>query len=98
MGRMSHALVHMAMLRAQLAMLACFPCLQAGDASGTAVFDTKRRCWDPKAMILIDDQLHTFFPELVAPNEVWLVGAGQVGWMVLGHTAAQGVPQAAAQL
>ena len=43
---------------------------QAGDASGTGLFDTAARRFDEGRMHSIDPSLPEFFPELVGPNEV----------------------------
>ena len=45
---------------------------QAGDASGTGLFDTANRRFDEGRMHSIDASLPEFFPELVGPNEVTL--------------------------
>ena len=44
---------------------------QAGDASGTGLFDTANRKYDPSRMSSIDSELHSFFPELIGPDEVF---------------------------
>lgn len=44
--------------------------MQAGDASGTGLFDTPNRCYDDDRMASIDNSLHSYFPELIGPNEV----------------------------
>ena len=44
--------------------------MQCGDASGTGVFDTAQRVFDKERMSSIDSNLHTFFPDLIGPNEV----------------------------
>lgn len=51
-----------------ITVLSC--CQQAGDASGTGLYDTANRCWDRHAMSVIDDQLHTRLPDLIGPDEV----------------------------
>lgn len=43
---------------------------QAGDASGTGLFDTANRKFDEARMRTIDHRLPEFFPELIGPNEV----------------------------
>eukprot|EP00877_Chromochloris_zofingiensis_P014117 jgi/Chrzof1/895/Cz01g32300.t1 len=43
--------------------------MEAGDASGTGLYDTANRCWDRHAMSVIDDQLHTRLPDLIGPDE-----------------------------
>lgn len=44
--------------------------MQCGDASGTGVFDTANRVFDKERMSSIDSSLHTFFPDLIGPNDV----------------------------
>lgn len=44
--------------------------LQAGDASGTGLFDTPNRTYDKKRMDTIDSRLSGLFPELIGPNDV----------------------------
>lgn len=44
--------------------------MQAGDASGTGLFDTANRKFDEERMRTIDQSLPEFFPELIGPNEV----------------------------
>lgn len=46
--------------------------MQAGDASGTGLFDTANRKFDEARMLSIDQSLPEFFPELIGPNEVRL--------------------------
>ena len=48
----------------------CASCVQCGDASGTGVFDTANRVFDKERMSSIDSSLHTFFPDLIGPNDV----------------------------
>lgn len=43
---------------------------EAGDASGTGLFDTPARTYDQSRMQTIDSQLGSFFPELIGPNDV----------------------------
>lgn len=47
-----------------------FIVMQAGDASGTGLFDTANRKFDEERMRTIDQSLPEFFPELIGPNEV----------------------------
>ena len=44
--------------------------MQAGDASGTGVFDTANRTYDKRRLGSIDSQLEDKFPQLIGPNEV----------------------------
>ncbi len=44
--------------------------LQAGDASGTGLFDTANRTYDSKRLGSIDSALEDKFPQLIGPNEV----------------------------
>lgn len=44
--------------------------LQAGDASGTGLFDTANRTYDSKRLGSIDSGLEDKFPQLIGPNEV----------------------------
>ncbi|EIE20766.1 Xylulokinase [Coccomyxa subellipsoidea C-169] len=44
--------------------------MEAGDASGTGLFDTANRKFDEARMRSIDQSLPEFFPELIGPNEV----------------------------
>ncbi|KAK9901627.1 hypothetical protein WJX75_005679 [Coccomyxa subellipsoidea] len=44
--------------------------MEAGDASGTGLFDTANRKFDEARMLSIDQSLPEFFPELIGPNEV----------------------------
>lgn len=44
--------------------------MQCGDASGTGLFDTAKRVYDRERMNTIDSNLHTFFPDLIGPNDV----------------------------
>jgi hypothetical protein len=39
-------------------------CMEAGDASGTGVFDAARRAWDAGAMALVDARAASLFPEV----------------------------------
>jgi len=43
---------------------------QAGDASGTALFDTVKRCWDAAAIDAVDPGLKDKLPPLLGPEEV----------------------------
>lgn len=45
-------------------------CMEAGDASGTGVFDTANRTYDKRRLGSIDSQLEDKFPQLIGPNEV----------------------------
>lgn len=45
--------------------------LQAGDASGTGLFDTANRTYDSKRLGSIDSGLEDKFPQLIGPNEVY---------------------------
>eukprot|EP00891_Asterochloris_glomerata_P002943 jgi/Astpho2/2943/Aster-01085 len=47
----------------------CVAHLQAGDASGTGLFDPAKRDYDPTRLASIDSELHNKFPELITPNE-----------------------------
>lgn len=51
----------------------CVAHLQAGDASGTGLFDPAKRDYDPTRLASIDSELHNKFPELITPNEVGLM-------------------------
>ena len=51
----------------------CVAYLQAGDASGTGLFDPAKRDYDPTRLASIDSELHNKFPELITPNEVGLM-------------------------
>lgn len=44
--------------------------VQAGDASGTGLFDTANRTYDSKRLGSIDSGLEDKFPQLIGPNEV----------------------------
>lgn len=44
--------------------------LQAGDASGTGLFDTAKRTYDSQRLGSIDSSLEDKFPQLIGPNEV----------------------------
>ena len=66
----------------------CVGCLQAGDASGTGLFDPAKRDYDPTRLASIDSELHNKFPELITPNEV--------GFMVLQYMQLQMWPVALA--
>eukprot|EP00891_Asterochloris_glomerata_P002942 jgi/Astpho2/2942/Aster-01084 len=44
-------------------------CAEAGDASGTGLFDPAKRDYDPTRLASIDSELHNKFPELITPNE-----------------------------
>jgi xylulokinase len=44
--------------------------MECGDASGTALFDVRRRCWSPEALATIDPQLAGMLPPLVAADAV----------------------------
>ena len=44
--------------------------LQAGDASGTGLFDTANRTYDKQRLGSIDSGLEDKFPQLIGPNEV----------------------------
>jgi hypothetical protein len=43
---------------------------QAGDASGTGLFDTAKRAWDPRAIDVVDPDLKDKLPPLLGPTEV----------------------------
>lgn len=43
---------------------------QAGDASGTGLFDTANRTYDSQRLGSIDSGLEDKFPQLIGPNEV----------------------------
>lgn len=43
--------------------------MEHGDASGTGLYDAKQRCFDRSAMDLVDEDLHSCFPDLVGPND-----------------------------
>ncbi|KAK9842150.1 hypothetical protein WJX84_001783 [Apatococcus fuscideae] len=45
-------------------------CMESGDASGTGLFDTANRKFDLERMSTIDSSLHSFFPDLIGPNDV----------------------------
>ena len=49
---------------------ACCIGLQAGDASGTGLFDTAKRTFDSQRLGSIDSGLEDKFPQLIGPNEV----------------------------
>ena len=49
--------------------------MQAGDASGTGLFDPESRDYDRKRMETIDSALADKFPQLIGPNEVRLAAA-----------------------
>ena len=59
----------------------CVAWLQAGDASGTGLFDPAKRDYDPTRLASIDSELHNKFPDLITPNEV--------GFMVLQYIQLQ---------
>ena len=44
--------------------------VQAGDASGTGLFDTANRKYDKQRLGSIDSALEEKFPQLIGPNEV----------------------------
>ena len=48
--------------------------MECGDASGTALLDTKARAWDVEAAAMIDDDLLQKLPPLIGPTEK--VGGG----------------------
>ena len=55
--------------------------MQAGDASGTGLFDTANRKYDSKRLGSIDSGLEDKFPQLIGPNEVQLATQGFCyGW------------------
>lgn len=43
---------------------------QAGDASGTGLFDAQQRCWDEQRMGVIDPALRLCLPDLIGPEDV----------------------------
>lgn len=43
--------------------------MEYGDASGTALFDSKNRCWSKKVCNAIDENLINLLPRLIEPNE-----------------------------
>lgn len=59
-----------------------------GDASGTALFDTRRRVWSDRICGLIDPALKSYLPRLVGPDEI----AGRVS---AAAAAKYGIPQGA---
>ncbi len=42
--------------------------MEYGDASGTALFDSKKRCWSKKICDIIDDGLFAKLPKLIEPS------------------------------
>lgn len=48
---------------------------QAGDASGTGLFDTAARTWDARAIEAVDPSLKDKLPPLLGPGEVILAAA-----------------------
>jgi hypothetical protein len=48
----------------------CAGRMQAGDASGTGVFDARHRTWDPTAMAAVDPTLASLLPPLIGPSDV----------------------------
>lgn len=42
--------------------------MEYGDASGTALFDSKNRCWSKKICSIIDPKLIDLLPELIEPS------------------------------
>ena len=59
--------------------------LQAGDASGTGLFDTANRTYDSKRLGSIDSGLEDKFPQLIGPNEVCLLSRTTVACTGRGH-------------
>jgi hypothetical protein len=54
--------------------------VQAGDASGTGLLDVAARVWQPQLAAMIDDQLASWLPRLIGPDEVCVcVGGGGGG-------------------
>ncbi|KAK9806681.1 hypothetical protein WJX73_007526 [Symbiochloris irregularis] len=45
--------------------------MECGDASGMGIWDTSNRCFSESRMQSIDDNLHSYLPELIGPNEVF---------------------------
>lgn len=58
------------MLRVHAAATTALPRAQAGDASGTGVFDTAARTWDAAAVDAVDARLKDLLPPLLGPGEV----------------------------
>ena len=69
--------------------------MQAGDASGTGLFDTANRTYDSKRLGSIDSNLEDKFPQLIGPNEVRAITPKKVTGVTikfgLQHSAAHGV-------
>ena len=42
--------------------------MEYGDSSGTALFDSKNRCWSKKICDIIDSGLMEKLPKLIAPE------------------------------
>ena len=97
-----HACLVQAACMAQIVFPAVYRCLctlqclsptwhhraaQAGDASGTGLFDTANRQFDIARMHSIDPSLPEFFPELVGPNEVTGRGIPSAHAWALSHCA-----------
>lgn len=59
-----------------------------GDASGTALFDVRKRVWSDKICGLIDPELRSYMPRLVGPDEI----AGKV---TAKAAALYGIPEGA---
>ncbi|KAG1659605.1 hypothetical protein FOA52_013951 [Chlamydomonas sp. UWO 241] len=60
--------------------------MDAGDASGTALLDTRTRKWDEAAAALVDAKVAAMLPRLLAPSE-------PVGLLRHDRTAELGLPK-----
>lgn len=59
-----------------------------GDASGTALFDVRKRGWSKKICALIDPALESYLPRLIGPDE-------PAGGVSAAASAAYGIPEGA---
>ncbi len=62
--------------------------MEYGDASGTALLDSRKRKWSSKICALIDPALESYLPRLIGPDEI----AGRVSAKA---AAAYGIPEGA---
>jgi xylulokinase len=62
--------------------------MEYGDASGTALLDSRKRTWSSKICALIDPALESYLPRLIGPDEI----AGRVSAKA---AAAYGIPEGA---
>lgn len=60
--------------------------MEYGDASGTALFDSKNRCWSKKICDIIDESLLVKLPELIEPS-------ASVGKVSVKAAKAYGIPE-----